>query len=209
MPNATPMIQMTDEFYQEYRIPNLPLPMSVERLTASLGNDSLSCAVIADNLADYLADNPDEVSRYSQIIARMAYQAGVAEGQQEKHEDAGYYFTMAKQYEPYNVDIVAALAMSYLNTHNYSRAIQEYESVVGMMRSYAFSAQVWLTLANLYFNTGDLRNGRRVVEDYFAQAGAMPPDQCKELVEQGYQLCQQHGSNPTMTQMFAAKSSLL
>ena len=99
--------------------------------------------------------------------------------------------------------------MSYLNTHNYSRAIQEYESAVGLMRSYAISAQVWLPLANLYFNTGDLRNGKRVVEDYFVQVMQMRPDQFKELVEQGYQLCQQHGFNPTMTQMFAAKSSPL
>jgi len=208
MSNTMPMIQMIDEFYQEFQIPNLPLPMSAESMVSELSSGAFSFASIADNLADYLADNPDEATRYSPIIARMAYQAGVGEGQQGKHEDAGYYFTMAKQYEPYNVDIVAALAMSYLNRGNNSRAIQEYEAVVGMMRSYAFSPQIWLTLANLYFNTGDARNGRRIVEDYFAQATDAQPEQYKELVEQGYQLCQQHGSNPAMTQMFAAKSGL-
>lgn len=208
MSSVMPMVQMTDEFYQQFQIPNLPLPMSAESLTSGINNNSFSFTAIADNLADYLADNPNEAPRYSQIVARMAYQAGVTEGQQGKHEDAGYYFTLAKQYEPYNVEIVAALALSYLHTGNYSRAIQEYEAVVGMMRSYGFSPQVWLTLANLYFNTGDARNGRRVVEDYFAQARDAQPEQYKELVEQGYQLCQQNGSHPAMTQMFSMESSL-
>ncbi len=208
MSNAMPMIQMTDEFYQEFHLPNLPLPMSAESLTSGISGNSFSFAVIADNLADYLADSPDDVTRYSQIIARMAYQAGVVEGEQGKHEDAGYYFTLAKQYEPYNVDIVAALALSYLNMGNNSRAIQEYESVIGMMRNYGFSPQVWLTLANLYFITGDTRNGRRIVEDYFVQARDAQPDQYGELVEQGWQLCQQYGSSSAMNQMFAAKSGL-
>jgi len=208
MPDAMPMVQMTDEFYQELQIPNLPLPISVENLTNGLNSDSFSFAIMADGLADYLADNPEEVIRYSQIVARIAFQAGVAEGQQGKHEDASYYFTLAKQYEPYNVNIVSALALSYLNSGNNSRAIQEYESAVGMIRSYGFSPQVWLTLANLYFKTGDARNGRRVVEDYFAQARDAQPEQYKELVEQGYQLCQQPGSSPAMTQVFATKSGL-
>ena len=208
MQDAMPMIQMTDGFYQELQIPNLPLPVSAENLVNGLSGDSFSFAVMADGLADYLADNPEEVTRYSQIVARIAFQAGVGEGQQGKHEDAGYYFTLAKQYEPYNVNIVSALALSYLNLGNHSRAIQEYESAVGMIRSYGFSPQVWLTLANLYFNTGDARNGKRVVEDYFAQAREAQPEQYKELVVQGFQLCQQHGSNPAMTQMFAAESGL-
>lgn len=205
MPNEMPMIQMTDEFYQQFGLPNLPLPMSTESLTGGLSDGSFSFAVVAGNLADYLADNPGEIARYSQVIARMAFQAGIEEGQSENHEDAGYYFGLAKMYDPYNVDIVAAFALSFLKSGNSIRAIQEYESVVSMMRSYGFSPQIWLTLASLYFSTGDANNGRRIVYDYFAQAKDAQPEQYKELVEQGYQLCRQQGSNPTLTNLFATE----
>ncbi len=194
---AYALLQMKDTFYQEFQIPALPLPLSMDDLDKGL-KGSFPFKLISDNLLIYLAEHPQDSDAYAPVLARMAYEAGVSAGRQQQFEVANRYFEIARQAEPGNATILANLGRSYYDIGDLFNAAAAHQAAVTAYGT-NFTPDTWLMLAKILYEMGEVKAGRAAVDDYLARLELLAPEHYAEIKGYGRQWCLHFKADPAMT----------
>jgi len=159
---------LKDEFYNEYNIPKVPIPIKSEELGNSMGSGGLSFPVIVDNMIGFLEEEPSELENYRVPLATLSYYAGMGESSRKNIENAYNYLKISRKYgHVKNISIIQNLALTCLQLGKIKEAIEHFEFAYVTTKNTEFLDQIWAMLAICYFMDGQEEKSFKIIKEFF------------------------------------------
>jgi len=168
MNNSFSFLTLKDEFYEEYKIPQLPFPLKTEAIADSLKEGGLPIPVIVDNLLDYLEEEPGELGNYQHTLTTLSYYAGTWEGQKRNYEAAYKYLKVAQEYgNVKNVSIIYSLGLTCMMLKKIKEAREVFFRGYAFTRHQQFIPEIWMNLIVCDCMLGDVDAGIKLIHEFF------------------------------------------
>ncbi len=169
MSDSFAFIMLKDEFYDEYNIPKLPIPLKVERPGKSLETSGMSFPQMVDNLIAFLEEEPAEVENYRILLSTMSYYAGTGEISRQQWEQAYKYLKISRKYGYIkNMSVIEELGMVCLILEKYEEARDVFFFGYAVTKNHEFLPEIWEGLVNSECLVGNVEGSIKLIHNYFA-----------------------------------------
>lgn len=174
-------VTLADAFYEAHEVPPLPVPFTAEQIATILPAGNVSFALVADNLAAFLAEYPQAREVYAPLIARVSFEAGIFEGSEGRFAAARDYLQRAVEFAPDNLTVRGNLARAYLDLHDNEAALAAYDFVRQALAGDGFLPDVWLGGVTALDRLGHAAERDEWARDYIRRTARFFPERENEL----------------------------
>jgi len=178
---------LKDEFYEEYNIPNLPIPLKVEGLGKSLETSGMSFPQMVDNLIAFLEEEPAELEKYRVLLSTMSYYAGTGEMSKQQYEQAYKYLKISRRYgHMKNMSVIQSLGMACIQLGRIEEARDVFFFGYAVTKNQEFLVDIWELLIVCEYMVGNVEKSIKLIHEFFAAGNKRYPTShhalCQDLI---------------------------
>lgn len=176
MNHSFSFLTLKNEFYEEYKIPQLPFPLSEESLRASLKGEGLPLSVLVDHLLVYLEEEPEELEKYGFTLMKLSYYAGTWEMEKQNYDAAYKYLKVAQKHgDIKNVSIIFNLGRTCMIMKKYEEAREVFFLGYAFTKHQEFIPEIWMFLIVSDYLVGNVEESYKVMREFFVAGNKRYP----------------------------------
>lgn len=118
-------IMLKESFYKECSSPMLPIPFSSDDMKHII-SDGVSLSIVADNLLQMTDQHPERIDSYTPLLLHCCLNAGEEAAVSGDHIRSNYYFLLASDFAPDDMEIRQNLARSYQQLGKHGEALDNF-----------------------------------------------------------------------------------
>ncbi len=161
---AFTMLTLKPEVLDGFALPQLPMPIRVERLPGILLRETVSTTQLLEELLLWLPENPAAREQYLPVVARLGLLAGVSEGNAGNLEDALRFFRTGLEAKPDDMQMLLNYGVALRQSGNPAEALKVFERAIRLLDGKAISPELWRDAAQLHFQLGNYPQALALVE---------------------------------------------
>lgn len=156
--------QLEKDKVELMKLPVTVFPVRRKMEMEVFGGEQVAFDLLLDELDVFLAEYPEHVRRYRDIIGLLAYIVGIELGAEGYHDAAAHYFEVGLAYNHDNISLRANYAVALQSLGRRDDALAQYEYIINDPEV-DVSPVVWILAARLYSEKGDYVRGYQLLRE--------------------------------------------